>query len=136
MQMIDECKRNRPPPATVIQAVSSIAMADPIIISRSLGIPPPLPPMGVPTEGAAQQTGQGRNRDTRPTAGSSTSKISEPCHISKKLELHSHEARISFADGFLELIIHRTSRIIMESLLSTAESKRLNYHFSPFYPGQ
>jgi len=56
-QMIDESKRNRPPPATVIQAVSSIAMADAIIISRSLGIPPPLPPMGVPTEGAAQQPG-------------------------------------------------------------------------------
>src|SRR5207249_11889304 len=35
-QMIDESKRNRPPPATVIQAVSSIAMADAIIISRSL----------------------------------------------------------------------------------------------------
>ena len=50
-QIVEENKKNRPPPATVIQAVSSIAMADAIIISKSLGIPPPLPPIGVPTDG-------------------------------------------------------------------------------------
>jgi len=56
-QLIEENKKNRPPPQTVIQAVSSIAMADAIIISRSLGIPPPLPPIGVPAEGGPSQQG-------------------------------------------------------------------------------
>ncbi len=53
IQIVDDNKKNKPPPATVIQAVSSIAMADAIIISKSLGIPPPLPPIGIP----AEQTG-------------------------------------------------------------------------------
>ncbi|MBO0888363.1 hypothetical protein J2P12_04605 [Candidatus Bathyarchaeota archaeon] len=56
MQMVDENKKNKPPPSTIIQAVSSIAMADAIIISKSLGIPPPLPPIGVPTEGNSSQS--------------------------------------------------------------------------------
>src|SRR5439155_26655024 len=37
-QMIDENKRNRPPLATVIQADSSIAMANGFVISRCHGI--------------------------------------------------------------------------------------------------
>ena len=49
-KMIEEHKQNKPPPAPVIQAVSSIAIAEAIILSKSLGIPPPLPPIGVPTE--------------------------------------------------------------------------------------
>lgn len=53
-QIVDENKKNRPPPSTVIQAVSSIAMAEAIIMSKSLSIPPPLPPIGVPAEGTAQ----------------------------------------------------------------------------------
>jgi hypothetical protein len=52
VQMIEEHKKNRPPPQQVIQAVSSIAMAEVIIMSKSLGIPPPLPPIGLPTEAA------------------------------------------------------------------------------------
>jgi hypothetical protein len=55
IQIVDENKKNKPPPVTVIQAVSNIAMADAIIISKSLGIPPPLPPIGVPAEGAVAQ---------------------------------------------------------------------------------
>ena len=50
VQLVEENKKNKPPPPTVIQAVSSIAMADAIIISKSLGIPPPLPPIGLPAE--------------------------------------------------------------------------------------
>lgn len=49
-QIVEESKKNRPPPGTVIQAVSGIAMADAIILSKSLGIPPPLPPIGAPQE--------------------------------------------------------------------------------------
>lgn len=50
IQMIEEHKKNRPPPQQVIQAVSSIAMAEVIIMSKSLGVPPPLPPIGLPGE--------------------------------------------------------------------------------------
>ena len=45
-KMIEDHKQNKPPPTPVIQAVSSIAMAEAILMSRSLGIPPPLPPIG------------------------------------------------------------------------------------------
>lgn len=50
VQMTEEYKKNRPPPQQVIQAVSSIAMAEVIIMSKSLSVPPPLPPIGLPTE--------------------------------------------------------------------------------------
>jgi hypothetical protein len=53
-QIVEENKKNRPPPPTVIQAVSSIAMAEAIVMSKSLSIPPPLPPIGVPGGDAAQ----------------------------------------------------------------------------------
>src|SRR3989449_7729308 len=53
-QMTEEHKKNRPP-QTVIQAVSNIAMAEVIIMSKSLGIPPPLPPIGLPLETSPNQ---------------------------------------------------------------------------------
>src|SRR5881409_3738491 len=53
-KMVEEHKQNKPP-GTVIQAVSSIAMAEAIILSKSLGVPPPLPPMGFPAEQQPQQ---------------------------------------------------------------------------------
>lgn len=61
-KMIDEHIQNKPPPVAIIQAVSSIAMAE------SLGIPLPLPPMGLPPEQmqAQQQQGQ-RKSDSRYT---------------------------------------------------------------------
>jgi hypothetical protein len=49
-RMIDEHKQKKPPPVAIIQAVSSFAMAEAILLSKSLGIPPPLPPMGLPLE--------------------------------------------------------------------------------------
>jgi len=62
-KIIDDHKQNKPPPVAIIQAVSSIAMADAILLSKSLGIPPPLPPMGLPPEQmqAQQQQGQGKS---------------------------------------------------------------------------
>jgi hypothetical protein len=57
-QMTEEHKKNRPPPQTVIQAVSNIAMAEVIIMSKSLGIPPPLPPIGLPSEASPTQPTQ------------------------------------------------------------------------------
>ncbi len=64
-QMVDEHKKNKPPPTSVIQAVSSIAMAEAILLSKSLGIPPPLPPIGVPAEQG--QTQAGPKRESRYT---------------------------------------------------------------------
>ena len=52
VQMTEEHKKNKPPPQQVIQAVSSIAMAEVIIMSKSLAVPPPLPPIGLPAEQA------------------------------------------------------------------------------------
>ena len=49
-KMIEEHKQNKPPPPPVIQAVSSIAMAEAILLSKSLAIPPPLPPIGMPAD--------------------------------------------------------------------------------------
>jgi hypothetical protein len=60
--MMDEHKQNRPPPIAIIQAVSSIAMAEAILLSKSLGIPPPLPPMGLPTEQMQAQQQQSQRK--------------------------------------------------------------------------
>ena len=67
-KMIDEHKQNKPPPVAIIQAVPSIAMAEAILSSKSLGIPPPLPPMSLPPEQmqALQQQGQ-RKSESRYT---------------------------------------------------------------------
>lgn len=58
VQMTEEHKKNRPPPQQVIQAVSSIAMAEVIIMSKSLAVPPPLPPIGLPAEQAPMPSTQ------------------------------------------------------------------------------
>ncbi len=49
-------KRGKPPPASIIQAVSNAAMAETIIASKTLGIPPPLPPIGVPGKKASDDS--------------------------------------------------------------------------------
>jgi hypothetical protein len=40
-----EHKAQKAPPPQLVQAISNAAMADAILISRSLNIPPPLPPI-------------------------------------------------------------------------------------------
>lgn len=55
-QLLEDHRQNKPPSTAVIQAVSSIAMAEAILLSKSLGVPPPLPPMGLPVEQSAQQS--------------------------------------------------------------------------------
>ena len=50
------------PPVQLIQAISNAAMADAILISRSLNIPPPLPPIPTP------QTTSPKSPDSRYTA--------------------------------------------------------------------
>ena len=61
-KMIDEHKQNKPPPVAIIQAVSSIAMAEAILLSKSLGIPPPLPLMGLPPEQMQVRHQQGQRK--------------------------------------------------------------------------
>src|SRR5260370_12056178 len=63
-RMLEEHKQNKPPSTAVIQAVSSIAMAEAIILSKSLCIHPPLPPMSSPTEQSAQNPRRAESRDT------------------------------------------------------------------------
>ena len=61
-KMIDEHKQNKPPPVAIIQGVSTIAIAEAILLSKSLGIPPPLPPMGFPPEQLQAQQQQGQKK--------------------------------------------------------------------------
>ena len=61
-KILDEHKAKRSPPVQLVQAVSNAAMADAILISRSLNVPPPLPP--IPQAQAVQPS----KPDTRYTA--------------------------------------------------------------------
>jgi len=61
-KLVEEHKQNKPPPSTIIQAVSSIAMAESILMSKSLGVPPPLPQLG----GAPDQPGAPPAQPRRP----------------------------------------------------------------------
>ena len=63
-KMLEEHKQNKPPSPAVIQAVSSIAMAEAILLSKSLGVPPPLPPMNLPAEPQAQNVKRPDSRYT------------------------------------------------------------------------
>jgi len=49
-RIMDDFKSQRPPPAMVVQAVSSVAIAEAIVIAKTIGVPPPLPPFPVPQE--------------------------------------------------------------------------------------
>ena len=61
-KILDEHRTKKAPPVQLVQAVSNAAMADAILISRSLNVPPPLPPIPQP------QTAQPSKPDSRYTA--------------------------------------------------------------------
>jgi hypothetical protein len=62
-KIVEEHKAQKSPPVQLIQAVSNAAIADAILIARSLNVPPPLPPIPQP------QTGPPASKpDTRYTA--------------------------------------------------------------------
>lgn len=44
-KIVEEHQAKKVPPVQLVQAVSNAAVADAILISRSLNIPPPLPPI-------------------------------------------------------------------------------------------
>jgi hypothetical protein len=62
-KIIEDHKAQKAPPVQLVQAVSNAAMADAILISRSLNIPPPLPPIPQP-----QAPPPAAKADTRYTA--------------------------------------------------------------------
>jgi hypothetical protein len=47
-RIIEDHKQQKTPPTVLIQAVSSAAIADAVLVSKSLGVPPPLPPIAPP----------------------------------------------------------------------------------------
>ena len=47
-RILEEHNAKKPPPVQLVQAVSNAAIADAILISRSLNLPPPLPPIPQP----------------------------------------------------------------------------------------
>ncbi|RLF16555.1 MAG: hypothetical protein DRJ97_00695 [Thermoprotei archaeon] len=49
--MMDEQQRTKRPPAQLLQAVSSACMAEAVLLSRSINIPPPIPPLPPPPTG-------------------------------------------------------------------------------------
>ena len=52
-KILQEQKEKKVPPAQILQAISSTAIAEAILISKTIGIPPPLPPIpGPPAEQA------------------------------------------------------------------------------------
>jgi hypothetical protein len=65
-KIVEEHKAQKSPPVQLIQAVSNVAIADAILISRSLNIPPPLPP--IPQAQTLPQTAKPGKADTRYTA--------------------------------------------------------------------
>jgi hypothetical protein len=44
-KILDESKQQKPPPLAIVQAVSNASMAEAILLSKTLNIPPPLPPL-------------------------------------------------------------------------------------------
>jgi hypothetical protein len=62
-KIVEEHKAQKAPPVQLVQAVSNAAMADAILISRSLNIPPPLPPIPQP-QAPAQQPSKPDSRYT------------------------------------------------------------------------
>lgn len=63
-KIVEEHQAKKIPPVQLVQAVSNAAVADAILISRSLNIPPPLPPIPQPQTPAPQPN----KADTRYTA--------------------------------------------------------------------
>ena len=47
-KILQEQKEKKAPPNQILQAISSTAIAEAILISKTIGIPPPLPPLPTP----------------------------------------------------------------------------------------
>ena len=47
-KILQEHKEKKAPPNQILQAISSTAIAEAILITKTIGIPPPLPPLPTP----------------------------------------------------------------------------------------
>ncbi|MEM3004627.1 MAG: hypothetical protein QXK96_04950 [Candidatus Bathyarchaeia archaeon] len=56
-KMMNDFKNQKAPPALMVQAVSSVAIAEAIVMSKTIGVPPPLPPLLLPQEQTKPGTG-------------------------------------------------------------------------------
>jgi hypothetical protein len=63
-KILQEQKEKKVPPGQILQAISSTAIAEAILISKAIGIPPPLPPIPAPPADQAMP----RTTDMRYTA--------------------------------------------------------------------
>ena len=61
-KILQEQKEKKAPPNQILQAISSTAIAEAILISKTIGIPPPLPPL--PTPPASQAPPKADSRYT------------------------------------------------------------------------
>jgi len=52
-KILQEQKEKKAPPNQILQAISSTAIAEAILISKTIGIPPPLPPLPNPSANQA-----------------------------------------------------------------------------------
>ncbi len=48
-KLIEDKNRRKTPDRRIIAAVINAATSEAVLISRSIGVPPPLPPIGIPT---------------------------------------------------------------------------------------
>lgn len=96
-KIIEEHNAKKPPPAQLIQAVSNAAIADAILLSRSLNIPPPLPPIPQPQA----QAGTQKQPDSRYTV---IQKIGEFHNTPKKWRPTEFSPRDSYPNNWLGLV--------------------------------
>jgi len=59
-KILQEQKEKKAPPNQILQAISSTAIAEAILISKTIGIPPPLPPLPAPPANQAPQKADSR----------------------------------------------------------------------------
>ena len=60
-KILQQSKEQKPPPAQLIQAVTNAGIVESVLVSRTIGVPPPLPPVpppasNVPAKGNARYT--------------------------------------------------------------------------------
>jgi hypothetical protein len=59
-KILQEQKEKKAPPSQILQAISSTAIAEAILISKTIGIPPPLPPLPTPPANQAPSKADSR----------------------------------------------------------------------------
>jgi hypothetical protein len=48
VKMLQENKERKPPPPAIVRAIMNAAIAESVLLSRTIGVPPPLPPIPTP----------------------------------------------------------------------------------------